>query len=323
MAYTKYSLTPANNNAAPPDGAPEGMLPSAVNDTMRDMMSQIRDCGDGIRGGTYTMTAPVITGGSISGITDLAIADGGTGASTAADARTNLGVTATASDTTYAYRANNLSDLSSASAARANLGLVIGTNVQAWDADLDTWATKTAPSGTVVGTSDSQTLTNKTINASQLVDASVTQAKFGGNVAGTGPAFNVYLASAQSIANATFTKISFDTETFDTNSNFASSRFTPTVAGYYQVNYSVGLLVTTGTVGLFLYKNGNPICNGGYVSGSANVGGATWVVGSNLMYMNGSSNYLEVYLYQTSGSSANTSSGQNGVSFNGSMTRAA
>jgi hypothetical protein len=69
MAYTKYSLTPADNNAAPPNGAPEGMLPSAVNDTMRDMMAQIRDVGDGIRGGTYTMTAPVITGGSVTGVT--------------------------------------------------------------------------------------------------------------------------------------------------------------------------------------------------------------------------------------------------------------
>ena len=68
MAYTKYSLTPANNNAAPPNGAPEGMLPSGVNDTMRDMMAQIRDVGDGIRDGTYTMTAPVITGGSITGV---------------------------------------------------------------------------------------------------------------------------------------------------------------------------------------------------------------------------------------------------------------
>lgn len=90
MAYTKYSLTPADNNSAPPNGAPEGMLPSGVNDTMRDMMSQIRDVGDGVRDGTYTMTAPVITGGSISGITDLAVADGGTGASTAENARLNL-----------------------------------------------------------------------------------------------------------------------------------------------------------------------------------------------------------------------------------------
>jgi hypothetical protein len=44
------------------------MLPSGVNDTMRDMMAQIRDVGDGIRGGTYTMTAPIITGGTITGV---------------------------------------------------------------------------------------------------------------------------------------------------------------------------------------------------------------------------------------------------------------
>lgn len=37
------------------------------------------------------------------------------------------------------------------------------TVYQAYDADLDTWATKTAPSGTVMGHTDTQTVTNKRV----------------------------------------------------------------------------------------------------------------------------------------------------------------
>lgn len=55
-----------------------------------------------------------------------------------------------------------LNGVISASALRTALALVIGTNVQAWDADLDTWATKTPPSGAVVGTTDTQTISGKT-----------------------------------------------------------------------------------------------------------------------------------------------------------------
>jgi hypothetical protein len=60
-----------------------------------------------------------------SGGTDVAVADGGTGASTASAARTNLGLgtAATQSTGTFAQVANNLSDLASASTARTNLGL--------------------------------------------------------------------------------------------------------------------------------------------------------------------------------------------------------
>lgn len=55
--------------------------------------------------------------------TPITVASGGTGATTTAEARSNLGLTATGQDTTYAFRSNNLSDLASASSARTNLGL--------------------------------------------------------------------------------------------------------------------------------------------------------------------------------------------------------
>ena len=47
---------------------------------------------------TQASSSVTITGGSITGITDIAVADGGTGASTAAGALTNLGLTATAAE---------------------------------------------------------------------------------------------------------------------------------------------------------------------------------------------------------------------------------
>lgn len=56
-------------------------------------------------------------------------------------------LTTSSAPTTYAQRANNLSDLSSASTARTNLGLAIGTNVQAWDADLDALAGLSSTAG--------------------------------------------------------------------------------------------------------------------------------------------------------------------------------
>jgi hypothetical protein len=63
---------------------------------------------------------------------------------------------------------------SSAAAARSALGLVIGTNVEAWSANLDTWSGKTPPAGTVVGTTDTQTISGKTLTTPIINGATIT-----------------------------------------------------------------------------------------------------------------------------------------------------
>jgi hypothetical protein len=106
---------------------------------------------------------------------------------------------------------------------------------------------------------------------------------------GTGPAFSAYQSSVQTLTANTFTKITFTTEEFDTNSNFASSRFTPTVAGYYQVNGAVAAGATLNNVIVDIYKNGS--------SFKQSPTGATQ--GSNqicaIVYLNGTTDYIEIY----------------------------
>lgn len=59
--------------------------------------------------------------------------------------------------------ARTLLAASDAAAQRNALGLVIGNHVQAYSSDLDAWAALARPSGDVVGTSGSQTLSSKTL----------------------------------------------------------------------------------------------------------------------------------------------------------------
>ena len=169
-------------------------------------------------------------------------------------------------------------------------------------------------------TNSNYTLTLPTNTGTLITTAStavVTQAMLSTNVAGNGPAFSVYASSGTSVANNTLTKLTFDTEEFDTNNNFASSRFTPTVTGYYQINGCIGGAYATMLCTIF--KNGTEYKRGVTASGAtlnqANV--------SSIVYLNGSTDYVELYTYQGSGSTQTMSNGISGAYFNGCLMRSA
>lgn len=108
------------------------------------------------------------------------------------------------------------------------------------------------------------------------------------------PAFSAYKNTNQSITSSTFTKITFQVEDYDTNNNFASSTFTPTIAGYYMIG--AGFNPNAGSppsrVIMDIYKNGSQVKRLYDVTAKADN-----VSGSCLLYMNGSTDYLEVYGY--------------------------
>jgi hypothetical protein len=115
------------------------------------------------------------------------------------------------------------------------------------------------------------------------------------------PAFSATPSTTQTVTTATYTKVNLGTENFDTNSNFASSRFTPTIAGYYQLNASVYLAVTGGTpyyIWSIIYKNGVAAIYGNLNVPVTTVDGIG--ISCGLLYMNGSTDYVESYVYATS-----------------------
>jgi hypothetical protein len=138
----------------------------------------------------------------------------------------------------------------------------------------------------------------------------------------TGPAFRAYRSTNQSINNVTVTKIIFDGEDFDTNSNYDTSngRFTPTVAGYYQINAGFILNTTTNPVALNIKKNTTTVVDtcGGFQSAQLSAA----ATGSICLYMNGSTDYVEVYAYHASGSAKDIFGAQYST-FSACMVRAA
>ena len=131
-----------------------------------------------------------------------------------------------------------------------------------------------------------------------------------GTLSVNGPAFSAYFSGTQSVSSNTITKVTLNTEYFDTASAFNNTgstvgstpayAFLPLVAGYYQFSYGVygkGTNPTVQAANAQLYKNGvEPV--GTYSTGSSQYALSAAEINSTgafLLYLNGSTDYVELY----------------------------
>jgi hypothetical protein len=139
------------------------------------------------------------------------------------------------------------------------------------------------------------------------------------------PAFSAGKGASptQTVSNATNTKIQFLTEEFDTASCYDNStnyRFTPNVAGYYQVNLAIGNGSGGGGYSYAkIYKNGSNV-KASLITQTSN-GPSNQV--SALIYLNGSTDYIEGYWFQASGGNQDVTNGTDISFFQAAMVRAA
>jgi hypothetical protein len=161
------------------------------------------------------------------------------------------------------------------------------------------------------------------VNSTYLLDGSVTQAKLSTNVAGNGPAFSATKSANQTVTSGVFTTITFDTEQFDTNNNFASNTFTPTVAGYYQINLSVYCASSATTTRLIaqILKNGGSYRFGTDVTQATGSESRSFV--STVVYMNGTTDYLTAAALPIGTGTLNFGNLIDNTCFNGVLVRAA
>jgi hypothetical protein len=190
---------------------------------------------------------------------------------------------------------------------------VAGTTTLTLPTTSGTIVTGTTPSGTIVGTTDTQTLTNKTLTSPTITGATITVAST------AAPTFGAYRSTSnQSFSANTWTKVQCQTEEWDTNSNYDNTtnyRFTPTVAGYYQCSASWSNDSSSTYNYLSIYKNG--VSSRLAIFNGSNGVGATI---SATIYLNGSTDYIEMYMFSNTG---NIQAGSGGTYFQAAMIRSA
>ncbi|WP_042436581.1 hypothetical protein [Streptacidiphilus albus] len=130
------------------------------------------------------------------------------------------------------------------------------------------------------------------------------------------PLFLAQQSSAQSFASGVLVAMTWPTPTIDTYGGWASgspTRYTPTVPGYYSVTGTVACVANaTGNRDAIISKNGTAIAQVSTLA--ATVADSTNVQVSTVVYCNGTTDYVEVYGVQRSGTPLTTVTGTTQVS---------
>jgi hypothetical protein len=150
------------------------------------------------------------------------------------------------------------------------------------------------------------------ITTASITDANITTAKIASGVLPTNaPAFHATNSAVQDLNSATYTKVAYNTETYDEGGVFNNStyRFTPGETGKFFIYYRLGLITSTSAQNKYpyiefgrLYKNGSQLDFGALLKNSNNDNynyQEVYLNASGVVNVTSANDYFELFAYST------------------------